>query len=69
MLSTVEAAKLLGVSSIRVRNLIYDGALPAQKVGRSWVLREEDVMARLARQPAPAGFARTGGHRVLCARV
>ena len=53
MLSTVEAAKLLGVSSIRVRNLIYDGALPAQKVGRSWVLREEDVMERLARHPGP----------------
>lgn len=53
MLSTMEAAKLLGVSSIRVRNLIYDGALPAQKVGRSWVLREEDVMARLARHPGP----------------
>ena len=53
MLSTLEAAKLLGVSSIRVRNLIYDGALPARKVGRSWVLREEDVMARLERRPGP----------------
>lgn len=51
MISTLEAAKLLGISSIRVRDLIYDGALPARKIGRSWVLNEEDVMNRLSQHP------------------
>lgn len=48
MLSVAEAARELGVSPARVRKLIADGALPASKAGRAWVLREEDVMDRLS---------------------
>ena len=53
MLSASEAARELGVSPARVRKLIADGALPARKIGRAWVLREEDVMNRLAAHVRP----------------
>ena len=46
MLSVVESAEILQVTPTRVRALIAQGALPAQKVGRTWTLREEDVMFR-----------------------
>ena len=53
MLSVAESASLLGVSPSRVRALIAEGALPAEKIGRSWVLREEDVLQRAANRPGP----------------
>ena len=51
MLSVKESAAILGVSEARVRKLIADDVLSATKIGRSWVLREEDVMNRIARKP------------------
>jgi len=51
MLTVVDAAKLLGVSPSRVRALISSNALPARKIGRNWVLEEEDVVRRLANRP------------------
>ena len=55
MLSVVESAEILQVTPTRVRALIAQGALPAQKVGRTWTLREEDVMQRAAtRRPRKA---------------
>lgn len=51
MLSVTESAALLCVTPARVRALIVDGILPAHKVGRAWLLREEDVMQRLASHP------------------
>lgn len=51
MLSVSQSAALLGVSPSRVRKLIANGALPAQKVGRSWAISEKDVAARLDRRP------------------
>lgn len=60
MLSVAEGARQLGVSPARVRALIKDGLLPARKIGREWVLQEEDVLQRLAEQPRP-GRPRLGG--------
>ena len=54
MLSVVESAEILQVTPTRVRALIAQGALPAQKVGRTWTLREEDVMQRAAGRPRKA---------------
>ena len=51
MMTSAEAAKTLGVSEARVRALIKSGQLPAKKAGRAWILREEDVMQRLASRP------------------
>ena len=53
MLSVVESAERLGVSPARVRALIKAGQLPACKSGRAWVLREEDVLERVAVHRAP----------------
>lgn len=51
MLSVSQAAEQLGVTPSRVRALIKHGRLPASKNGREWVLREEDVAARLFSNP------------------
>ncbi len=39
---------LLDVNTSRVAQLIRSGALPAEKWGRDWWLREEDVRAYMA---------------------
>ncbi|MEG1434327.1 MAG: helix-turn-helix domain-containing protein [Gordonibacter sp.] len=51
MLSVSEGAQLLGVSPARVRALIAEGTLPAQKLGRAWTLRDEDVLQRAREKP------------------
>lgn len=46
MVSTSDAAKLLGVSPRRVRALIEAGDLKAQRVGRAWLVDEASVRSR-----------------------
>lgn len=43
LLSTPEAAEALGVTVARVQQLIWDGRLPAQKIGGSYVIQESDL--------------------------
>ncbi len=43
LLSVIEVAEKLGVSRIRVNQLIDEGRLPAQKIGRSYVILESDL--------------------------
>ena len=43
LLSTAEAAAKLGVTIGRVQQLIWDDLLPAQKVGRDYVINEDDL--------------------------
>lgn len=43
ILSTAEAAEKLNVSPIRIRQLIREGRLPAKKLGRDYVVQEEDL--------------------------
>lgn len=43
MLSTKEAAEKLGVSLRRVQQMIEEKALPAEKVGRDYVILEKDL--------------------------
>jgi len=43
LLSANDAAKILGVHHSRVRVLIREGRLPAQKIGRTWVIQEKDL--------------------------
>jgi DNA (cytosine-5)-methyltransferase 1 len=40
LLSTKQAAEKLGISDIRVRQLIADGKIIAQQVGRDWVIED-----------------------------
>lgn len=59
MLSVKESADMLGVTPARVRALIAQKALSAQKVGRSWVIKEEDILDRLSRHPKAGRPVRT----------
>ncbi len=43
LLSTPDAAEALGVTVARIQQLIWDGRLPAQKVGRDYVIQENDL--------------------------
>jgi len=43
ILSTTEVAEKLNISAIRVRQLIREKRIPAQKVGRDYIIREEDL--------------------------
>ena len=43
LLTTQEAAAELGVTDSRVRQLIIDGKLPAQRFGRSHMIRRSDL--------------------------
>ena len=42
-LTTSEAAAALGISTSRVRHLISEGRLPAEKRGRDLFIRESDL--------------------------
>ena len=48
MLTTHQAAQLLGVSDRRVQALIRDDAIAAQKVSGVWIISEESIKERIA---------------------
>ena len=50
-ISVSEAAAHLGVNVQRIHQRIADGSLPAERVGRQWVIDEADLV-RLDRHPA-----------------
>ncbi len=43
ILNTSEAAAKLGISAIRVRQLIRDKRLPSIKIGRDYIIKEKDL--------------------------
>lgn len=43
LLSTPQVAERLGVTVARVQTFIWEGRLPAQKVGRDYVIQEDDI--------------------------
>jgi excisionase family DNA binding protein len=59
MVTTIEAAKRLGITRVRIGVLIRAGRLPAVKVGRDWVLDEKDI-ASFAKQDRTPGRPRKG---------
>ena len=50
ILTTEEAAKKLGISARRVRALIESGALPAQLLGKTWIIQSDDL-AKVKHRP------------------
>lgn len=42
-ISTTEAAKILGISRVAVFQQIQSGRLPAEKVGRNYLIKREDL--------------------------
>jgi excisionase family DNA binding protein len=43
LLTTLEAARKLKVTVARVQQLIWSGRLPARKLGRDYVIAQEDL--------------------------
>lgn len=43
MLTTIDAAKKIGVTDARIRQIIADGRLKADKFGGSFVIAEKDL--------------------------
>lgn len=43
LIGTKEAAERLQVSQQRIQALIKDGRLPAEKVGRDWLIKLDDL--------------------------
>ncbi len=53
-----EAAAKLKVSSARVRQMVLDGTLPAEKFGRDLVITREAIEAAKHRKTSPGPAAR-----------
>lgn len=51
LISSAEAAERLGVHITRVQVLIREGRLPAQKIGRTYVVNEDDLKLVEDRRP------------------
>ena len=65
LLTTMDAARALGISRGRVLQLIAAGRLPAQRLGRDWVIRASDLRLVAHRHPGRpvttgAGLRRRG---------
>lgn len=43
LITTQQAANKLNISAIRVRQLIRNDRLPAEKVGRDYIIKESDL--------------------------
>ena len=51
LISSAEAAERLGVHITRVQVLIREGRLPAQRIGRTYVVNEDDLKLVEDRRP------------------
>lgn len=51
MISTKQAAERLGISALRVQQLIRAGRLKAQKIGRDYVIDAADLTEVMERKP------------------
>ena len=60
MIGTKQAATALGVSPRRVLALIEAGRLPAKKIGRDWIIEEQDLDLVRDRKPGRAGWLKKG---------
>lgn len=62
LLTTQQAAERLGVTAGRVRQMILDGQLPAEKMGRDNFIKASDLKLvahrKVGRPPAPESAAR-----------
>lgn len=50
-LTTAQAAEKLGVNASRIRQLIIEGRLPAEKLGRDWLIDEKALDQVRDRKP------------------
>lgn len=43
IISTAEAAKILGLTKGRIRQLLQSGEIKGQRVGRTWIIYRRDI--------------------------
>jgi excisionase family DNA binding protein len=67
-LSVTEAAKVLGLSPQRVRAMLKAGALPGEKVGRSWILDPSISTVRRSGPGRPLSAASAWGLLAILSR-
>jgi excisionase family DNA binding protein len=60
LISSAEAAERLGVHITRVQVLIREGRLPAQRIGRTYVVNEDDLRLVEDRKPGRPRKAQSG---------
>jgi excisionase family DNA binding protein len=60
LLTTPEAAERLGVTVTRVQQMIVAGRLPAEKMGRDYFIKEEDLKLIADRKPGRPPKAKPG---------
>jgi excisionase family DNA binding protein len=63
VIGTTEAAKRLGISQNRVRDLIASGRLKAQKIGREYAINPKDLDAVKNRIPGRPRKSRKSGKK------
>lgn len=65
LLTTPEVAARLGVTVTRVQQMIVAGRLPAEKMGRDYFVREEDLKLVENRKPGrpPKAKSRRAGKK------
>lgn len=51
LLTTKQVAERLGISMARVHQLINEGRLPAEKIGRDYLIKEDDLKLVEDRKP------------------
>ena len=65
LMGVAEAAERLGVSPRRVRQMLSDGVLEGQRVGREWVIEEHALRAAAWRRPAHRPWSPSSAWAVL----
>ena len=58
ILNVADASEVLGVLPRQVRNLITNGVLPAEKVGRDYIIRRSDL-AKVPKDRRPGPKAKS----------
>lgn len=53
-LSTTEVAKLLGISRIAIHKKVKSGEIPAEKVGRNYIINKESLSPALKEKISPS---------------
>jgi excisionase family DNA binding protein len=66
LLTTQQAAAVLGVTDSRVRQLIIDGKLPAQKFGRSHMIKRADLKGVVIGNRGRPPKSKESGSKVKC---
>jgi excisionase family DNA binding protein len=64
IISTKEAAKLLGCRPVTVRKALDNGRLKGKKIGRDWVVYVDETFSRFTKKSRESGRKMNGGQQI-----